>query len=164
MYKSINPSKMRRLPKATTLEIICFALEKVFHKWPAHYINSKSCSLVRTICVSDYFCHPFSPHFSDKKRCPKLNLKLEIYVPSQTHKVKFPFSLWLSCEKCQNNYVEWEAWFTTIYRKYFKGSYVLRVMLGTEKAHAYAHAFCCPQPSKIRNSRNKGFLKKIFIK
>lgn len=26
-----------------------------------HYINSKSCSLVRTICVSDYFFHPFSP-------------------------------------------------------------------------------------------------------
>lgn len=40
---------------------------KTFHKWPAHYINSKSCSLVRTICVSDYFCHSFSPHFSDKK-------------------------------------------------------------------------------------------------
>lgn len=56
---------------ATTLEIVCFSLK--LHKWPAlpHNINSESCSLVRTICVSDYFSLHF--HSFLIKKVPNLS-------------------------------------------------------------------------------------------
>lgn len=117
--KCVNPST---LEGGKITEIICFAPGKLF-------INGRLTTLIQNHALwlglfvfLIIFAIHFHPIFLIKK-VPKPNLKLKIYVPSQTHKVNFLF-LWLSCEKCQNNYAEWKAWFTTIYRKYFKGSYL----------------------------------------
>jgi hypothetical protein len=124
----IEPS-LSAAVRATTIEIIY-----LLQKWPANYINSKSCSLVRTICVSDYsfpsihpLVSPTIPIRDGKKGSRERGLRIstfEIYVPEQTH-IKFSLftqatvelepaekKVSLACsrlEKCQNNYGERKA-------------------------------------------------------
>ena len=158
-----TPSRWKDYQKQPHLRLFVLRLKKFF-------TNGRHTTLIQNhalwlglfVFLITFVIH-FHPIFLIKK-VPKLNLKLKIYLRSQRHKVKFPFSFWLSCEKYQNNGAEWEAWFTTIYRKYFKGYYVFREMLGSEKAHAYTHKFRCPQPSNIGNGMKKVVIRQIFGK
>lgn len=95
-----------------------------------HYINSKSCSLVRTICVSDYFFHPFSPRLvMREKRCrtypiPISTPLLNLCSKPNKHKV-FSFTCSVKNVKITTqNEKQKDARFTTIYLKYFRGDFI----------------------------------------
>lgn len=160
--KCTNPSTPRRwkdYQKQPHLRLFVLRLKKFFTNGRHTTLIQNHALWLGLFVFLITFVNHFHPIFLIKK-VPKLNLKLKIYVPSQTHKVNFLFlsrSVVKNVKITKQNERLDSPQFT---------ERILRDLMYSEKAHDYTHThmFRCPQSSIIGNGLKKGCLKENIWK